>query len=526
VGNYVQSLLPLKGGAMAVGCYGAGVRIITLPGQSRDAWRQASVNTDSNNKNAIIPSEPQGARPPSARELTAMASAIRNELIKARGEKQPRIVPLPDDWRTEGNWLGRYGKYWMCLFAARESVGDIVWAPSSVSLHHDEFSGPHTRLYRDVAMELGDGAALNLCLPPSVGLQHISLSRGLLARTQGPLGPPHVIGTPEIVHDPLRYWIQAAETSARRELQLPTLYAQEWDADHDTPHASGRRGSQIDDHGEVYPHWWQGPNVNFAVRIPPGRFTLSIYDTNDNGHGDRCRDYPVSIQEFPATAAFPVGVPKRARQIKERIYEAPAKLVGRLNDFWKGVWLRFWVRGPVAIVVRVSRGGSLNAILAGAAIDSLNEHPFPYYFGRNGWARRLRLQAAARKKLLRHIVGGGTKASGAAAIIKMGDCLLYRRPRVWEADSAIFYTLMLRHFMSLHRRAGSRRQHLGSIARADFRLCRFHAWETAESRLGIRTPRQIETSLRWNGVDSSYAGLEATTIRRQIRREQREGGRR
>ncbi|MGC8561478.1 MAG: hypothetical protein ACP5O1_12480, partial [Phycisphaerae bacterium] len=42
VGNYVECLQPLQGGAMAVGCYGKGVEIVTLPSQSRDAWRNAA----------------------------------------------------------------------------------------------------------------------------------------------------------------------------------------------------------------------------------------------------------------------------------------------------------------------------------------------------------------------------------------------------------------------------------------------------------------------------------------------------
>ncbi|MGC8561538.1 MAG: hypothetical protein ACP5O1_12825, partial [Phycisphaerae bacterium] len=42
VGNYVECLQPLQGGAMAAGCYGKGVEIVTLPSQSRDAWRNAA----------------------------------------------------------------------------------------------------------------------------------------------------------------------------------------------------------------------------------------------------------------------------------------------------------------------------------------------------------------------------------------------------------------------------------------------------------------------------------------------------
>ena len=32
--------------------------------------------------------------------------------------ENPMVVPLPDDWTTQGAWLGRYGKYWAVLFAS------------------------------------------------------------------------------------------------------------------------------------------------------------------------------------------------------------------------------------------------------------------------------------------------------------------------------------------------------------------------------------------------------------------------
>jgi ABC-type uncharacterized transport system permease subunit len=33
---------------------------------------------------------------------------------QTRRAKQSLVVALPDDWRTQGDWLGRYGRYWAC----------------------------------------------------------------------------------------------------------------------------------------------------------------------------------------------------------------------------------------------------------------------------------------------------------------------------------------------------------------------------------------------------------------------------
>ena len=43
-------------------------------------------------------------------------------------EMQPKVVALDDDWRTEGDWLGRCGRYWACLCALFDPIPqDYLW---------------------------------------------------------------------------------------------------------------------------------------------------------------------------------------------------------------------------------------------------------------------------------------------------------------------------------------------------------------------------------------------------------------
>jgi hypothetical protein len=113
IGNDVTALLPLPGGAMAVGTYGNGVSIVMLRG-ARNFWK----HTSKGNKNAPAISEPRGARPPTQEQLTALyQDLLKNNIPSRRVGTGPQVSPTIDDWRTQGSWLGRYGRYWACLFA-------------------------------------------------------------------------------------------------------------------------------------------------------------------------------------------------------------------------------------------------------------------------------------------------------------------------------------------------------------------------------------------------------------------------
>ena len=85
-------------------------------------------------------------------------------------ELTPHVAALADDWRTEGDWLGRYGRYWACLCACC-SPYDYLWGAG----------------WRPIEYHLG-------------------------------LGENHAPG------DALRYWVHWKYTDDPRVLELPPTY--------------------------------------------------------------------------------------------------------------------------------------------------------------------------------------------------------------------------------------------------------------------------------------------------------------
>ena len=459
VGNYVESLRPLKGNAMAVGCYGKGVFIITLPGESKNAWRKAAPGTvaGSNGNNAIIPSEPRAARPPSACELTAMANAIRTQLINSSGQKQPRIVPLPDDWRTEGSWLGRYGKYWIDL-AAVCSPYDFVWGTDESSVFY----------------------VVGLAIP--------------------------------LAGDEPRYWVQQLQTANRRALELPAPYMQSRVKLYHARLDQDRRDASIDDHGEVCPASAQGPGLYTSLNVPAGPYVLSIYDCNDNGHapGNADRDYRVDVRVHP-----PMASPENDRSFQRE----PRLAMGRVANFVGGVWNRFLVRGPADITVQISRNHSMNTMFNAMALDPLKHYCIPYFGqsvpGGSGVAFAPHLarpwKAAARESglaaeveacdgVFRDLAAAGRVAPASVAG-RVSDYVLLAR--VYQRCTASYAAS-----------ASAVRGADAALAICYWNMCMFRKSEHDEVRLGLTPARKIEKSLRWDGSPLSQVDEDGTKVRR------------
>ncbi len=438
VGNYIESLQPLKGGAMAVGCYGAGIRIITLPGQSKDAWRDVAKTAG---QLAAAP-EPHGARPPSERALDAMAAATRKELLESKGRKQPRIVPLPDDWRTEGNWLGRYGKYWIDL-AAVCSPYDFVWGTGEASvLYCPELAYPRT----------GDGP---------------------------------------------RYWVQTLQTADPRALELPKPYMGSREILYHVPARLDRRDASVVDDGQAYPAWEQGPGLYITLNVPAGRFILSLYEWDDNAHagGNACRDFPICVRRHP----------RRDVVENDLSFHSEPNLAGtRACLFYGGVWKRFLVRGPIDITVRISRNHSLNANFSALALDSIHQYA-PPYFSPNapalaGIAYNPNLAVPENTGPKCGALVGLSRAAD-RALYQIAQA---RRgaPEVFTANSADFAILSRVYaaastLLERHRRA--ERECREALSACFWGTCLFERAEAMEVALGMKPARSIELALKWGG---------------------------
>jgi hypothetical protein len=139
------------------------------------------------------------------------------------------VIPLEDDWRTEGQWTGRYGRFWIVLCANWFSMDD-VW-----------------------------GAGWDVMYDARIGARYMPA-------------------------DSLRYWVHWLATKDNRCLEMSPTYLHSRVLKKLTTWDVNRRESEWDDHGEAYPMSKDGPHIYCSLSIPEGLFYLSLYEVDPNGH--------------------------------------------------------------------------------------------------------------------------------------------------------------------------------------------------------------------------------------------------
>lgn len=317
---YVSTLLPLGDGTALIASYGDGLSLTdATPPFVPDEAERAEIAKRRGWK--VLPTlEGQGTPPlptvagvPTADELKALLAQV--EAVKPA--TAPAVVPLPDDWQTQGDWLGRYGRDW-ALLCASVSPNNYEWGAGASLVQYDLRIDPRTK------------------------------------------------------NNSLRYWVHWLQTENPRALELAPVYAdsrfrlglakkEEW-----------RRQSEVDDNGESYPLAQEGPDVYASLQIPPGQWVLGFYNHNKDGHDgfNRARDYKISLRVRPDDVAFGevLGFEKW-----------PEVAHNRQRDFWGGVYQKYLVTGPQSLVVRYDKNNSFNTILAGIFLDPLELQPKPYF---------------------------------------------------------------------------------------------------------------------------------------------------
>ena len=470
IGNYITSLLPLPGGAMAVGTYGQGVSIVNLHGTS-DTWKPINRIR----KNASSVSEPRGAVPPTRQELAALYHNLLENKIPSE-YTSPQIIPITDDWRTEGNWEGNYGRYCMWLFSYIPTA--LTWCPVPGVQRLKVTTGPHCDSGNDVRF-YQHGWTRNQSL--RVPVLYMKMLRGMGFASSFPFG---------------------------------------------------RSEAQLDDHGEVYPMSWQGPDLYVYLHIPPGVYTLSLYFLNKDGHSGDNRDRDYAISMIPVSAGYRFGselCPNTAPLARMR-----GTAQSRVVNFWGGVWKRFLVRGPMKLAIRVDKNYSLNTTLDGVSLDFINEHPFPYYYGHRAWQIHEKQRVEFRTHLIaawqrgqaswhRHPADGAcppvnrADTAGLAMahhILQIMNLLEHRNPTTWTANEELAYTEVLRWCVASYGEIPKNKSTATILGKCYFRLGMFRCWAEVENHLGCRTPLQIDESLPWDGINTNFLGLEYDLIRK------------
>jgi hypothetical protein len=241
--------------------------------------------------------------------------------LEAWPAREVLAAALPDDWRTRGDWLGRYGRHWACL-SAIVSPRDYIWG---------------------------------------AGAQPVTY-----AARVGRTAP----------NDSIRYYIHALYSADPNALEMPPVY---FDSRLQQNLAAGadqnRRTAEWNDMGHEYPTTHDGPDILVSLDVPPGDWVLAAYNWNKDGRGpsNSRRDYRVSLHQRPADSA--AAAPHTTLEVEQW----PTLAHGRMRFFNQGVYKRFFVRGPRPVTLRVARHSSHNTMLSGVFLDPLEEKPAPYF---------------------------------------------------------------------------------------------------------------------------------------------------
>ena len=359
--DYVRALLDVPG----IGMLGARYGNPSNPGVFQIlAEQNAPVNSLANATRAQtrVAPFPSPAAPLDAAQL----DALRARLTKLETPLQAgEATFLGDDWATQGDWVGRYGRGHATLAAmeggSREQFQRLTQTENHV------FEG----------------------------------APGYSVKAQ--VGPHHKTG--------LVSWVTFANTQIPASLFDPLL-------------GHRRQAEWIDMSNSfvgLYPWAYDGPDIWLSVQVPAGLHRASLYFHNKDGQSntDRFRDFTVEVKGVAPEKAPAASDPKTRleawqelrRQLRvasakfasdspevtalqkqvaaarallmqdtaqnnddaelRRVDALPTQARARVTDFWGGVYKQFALRGPATFYFKVRRNHSNGTTLAGVMLDAL-----------------------------------------------------------------------------------------------------------------------------------------------------------
>ncbi len=129
--DYVFSILTTPGpdAACFIGYYGGGLLRIPLSvfasnSAEQPARARSKIEHQQSTISFALPPLPSPAKPPVAQELRDMAENLK-AYHPGANFGGPLAVVLPDDWRTQGDWVGRYGFEYAVLCAMNAPLDRI-----------------------------------------------------------------------------------------------------------------------------------------------------------------------------------------------------------------------------------------------------------------------------------------------------------------------------------------------------------------------------------------------------------------
>jgi hypothetical protein len=262
-----------------------------------------------------------------------------------------------------------------------------------------------------------------------------------------------------------------------------------------------------------------GPGLFCTLSIPAGLYYLALFNFNKDGHAgnNRLRDYLLSVR-LHATGQPLLAIAGFEKQ--------PELARARMNDIWSGAYKRFLVRGPTEITLRVGRNHSFNTILAGVFVDLVDEYPVPYFQSMAEWQLAVADREKERQALQAEWLSAGganlrrfrpkqTDAEAAMSIFDEVERMRLVNAAWWSRESRPFYAACLRWTPKLLRDLSpgpDKQRHYAGAATCYYQLGLYEKWEAGQKVLGMRTARQVEKALRWDGV-SDFDGKGFAVVR-------------
>jgi hypothetical protein len=330
--NYVSSILPQPDGKPLIGLYIGGVikPKDELRLNKKDISKQGKKDKSVAKKD--FPKLPSTIKPPTIEELKSR---------QAKLDKLNKILPytyaayLSEDWKTQGDWVGRYGRKQSCMCGASAPFDHHI-QPSS------EFEG--------------------------IGF----------------------IGPNKTSDDTIRRWVHWLKTDNHKTLYSPLdgyRRQAEWD-DHGEAYPMTNDGpdlwvlidTRLNEEGVVCTSLVDV--VKYERALSDGKsypretiYKLTMYFFNKDGHTghNRLRDYIIEI--YPSSYEWQ-GIKKRDEfgQYAEKVTRETLPLEKvRIRDFWGGVHTSFAIKGPGQYLVKIRRNYSFNTILSSVFGDRLGQ---------------------------------------------------------------------------------------------------------------------------------------------------------
>ncbi len=452
--RYVDAILLRSRGGALLGCYGGGLENLpAITGIGRVRTKSGPTGNDGMGRHHPL-RFPAAATAPTAGQIKQEKQQLAAMISRLAKHKRLGAVALDTDWRTEGNWLGRYGDFSMIL-AAGGYESSLRWGEGWDDPQWNAWSGPHP------------------------------------GRSDG-----------------IRRWIEWLFTSDRRVLELPKPYfLANWLRGRVPGNNKSlcRRESEWDDHGEAYSATTQGPGLYLRFDVPPGVYLLAMYFYNYNGHSGpmRFRDFPVTLSLDPSNVRQYTAKQRIQRSVEFYAFRRPGPshvvATARIAHFYGGQWVRFLIRGPNLFTVHLGRNYSLNTMLPCASISLAESRPPPYFFP-FPTHQQCRYGNFVHHKWVPQVPPKPKIKSG--YLIPIGRYLYehYQYPAPAEliawAASTDLWAGQLRLLYAKGRAAGGAVPALPAM-HLFYRLHRYRRMERVQTRAGFLTARRIEIEMPW-----------------------------